>query len=313
VLAPSVQMDEILATQQTLLKIRLITGKEGLSRVIDHPRIQKPSLAFAGFIDHLSDFRLQVIGETELHYLETRTAAQQSSAINNFFDLRVAAVIVTRNVSPSDEMIAAAERTQTPLLVSELSSSEFMISMMQYLSKRLAPKTTHHGVFMDIFGQGVLLLADSGIGKSEIALELITRGHRLIADDVVELFRETSDTLVGRCPEHLQDYLEVRGLGFINVRKVFGSAAITQSKRVTLVVHCVLWDDFSEENRVENKVKEIEINGVLLSSVTIPIRPGRSMAVLVEVATRSESMRKLGVDDNQIFIERMDQRIATPD
>jgi len=309
VAAPSVCMREILREQQVQLKIRLVTGEEGLSRVIDHPRIQKPSLAFAGFIDHLSDFRLQVIGQTELHYLETRTPAQQTSAINNFFDLRVAAVIVTRGILPSAEMIAAAVRTETPLLVSELASSEFMISMMQYLSKRLAPKVTHHGVFMDIFGQGVLLLADSGVGKSEIALELITRGHRLVADDVVELLRETSDTLVGRCPENSQDYLEVRGLGFINVRNVFGSAAITQSKRVTLVVHCVHWDDFSEESRVENKVKEIEINGVSLSSVTIPIRPGRSMAVLVEVATRSESMRKLGFDDNQIFIERMNQRI----
>ncbi|MDQ6975978.1 MAG: HPr(Ser) kinase/phosphatase [Mariprofundaceae bacterium] len=295
------------------MKIRLVTGEAGLARIIDHPRIQKPSLAFAGFTKHLSDFRLQVIGETELHYLETRTPEQQSSAINNFFDLRVAAVIVTRGVSPSLEIITAAERTETPLLVSELSSSEFMIGMMQYLSKRLAPKTTHHAVFMDVFGQGVLLLADGGIGKSEIALELITRGHRLVADDIVELFHEASDTLVGRCPEYLQDYLEVRGLGFINVRNVFGSAAITQSKRVTLVVNCIDWDNFPEESRAENKVKTVEINGVLLPSVVIPIRPGRSMAVLIEVAARSESMRKLGMDDNKTFIDQMNARIIVAD
>jgi len=287
----------------------LITGEAGLKRIITHPRIQKPSLAFAGFIHHLNDFRLQVIGQTELHYLATRTLAQQQQSIDNFFDLRVAAVIITRGIIPSSMIIAAAKRTDTPLLVSEFTSSEFMMSMMLYLSKRLAPKVTRHGVFMDIFGQGVLLLAKSGFGKSEIALELITRGHRLVADDYVDLFREAPDTLVGRCPEDLKDYLEVRGLGFINVRNVFGSAAITQSKRATLIVHCIEWDDFPQERRGNYDIEEVTINGVVLPSVSIPVRPGRSMAVLVEVATRSQSMRSLGVDDNKVFIKRMDRRI----
>jgi len=305
----SISLSEILKDQSKQLKMRLIAGERGITRVIDHPRIQKPSLAFTGFIDHLSDFRLQVIGETELNFLSSRTEQEQYDAINQFFDLRVAAAIITRDITPPAVILAAAERTDTPLIVSELTSSEFMLSMTLYLSKKLAPKVTLHAVFMDIFGQGVLLMGNSGSGKSEIALELITRGHRLVADDCVELFREAPDTLVGRCPEPIKDFLEVRGLGFINVRNVFGSAAITQSKRATLVVHCVAWHAFKQENRGEREQEMTEVNGVALPVVYLPVSPGRSMAVLVEVATRSQSMRNLGMDDNQLFIDRMNKRI----
>jgi len=305
----SLSLSEILKDQTQPLKMRIIAGERGLSRIIDHPRIQKPSLAFAGFIDHLSDFRLQVIGETELNFLSSRTKQEQFDAINHFFDLRVAAAIVTRGITPPAVILAAAERTDTPLIVSELTSSEFMLSMTLYLSKKLAPKVTLHAVFMDIFGQGVLLMGNSGSGKSEIALELITRGHRLVADDCVDLFREAADTLVGRCPDPIKDFLEVRGLGFINVRNVFGSAAITQSKRATLVVHCIAWNEFKQENRGDREQEMTTINGVTLPVVYLPVSPGRSMAVLVEVATRNQSIRNLGMDDNQLFIDRMNARI----
>ncbi len=306
---PFVRLEEILATQAETMRLRLVTGAEGLRRIIKHPRLQKPSLAFAGFTQHLDDYCMQVIGQTEVAYMATRTPEQQRRAIDAFFDLRVAAVVLTRGISPTDDFLRAAARTDTPLLISELSSSDFMMGMMLYLSKRLAPVDRCHGVFMDVFGQGVILRGDSGCGKSEIALELITRGHRLIADDCIELRREASETLVGRCPEELQDYLEVRGLGFINVRHLFGSSAISRSKRVTLVVRFIDWRDFSQESRVESMLQHEEIHGVRLPVVRIPVRPGRSLAVLVEVATRSHLRREQGADDHAQFLERMNARI----
>lgn len=306
---PSVNLEEILNTQGSEMKMRLITGQKGLSRFIDHARIQKPSLAFTGFLEHLSDFRLQVIGQTELHYLETRSTEEQQRVINNFFDLRVAAVIVTRGIIPPESIIQAAAKTDTPLFISELTSSDFMTNMTLYLSKRLAPVVSFHGVFMDIFGQGVILSGKSGIGKSEIALELITRGHRLIADDCIQLFHEAPNTLVGRCPKSLVDHLEVRGLGFINVRELFGSAAITQSKRATLIANFIKLDGPSNLLRAKRENDQETINGVTLPSVVIPILPGRSMAVLVEVATRNQSLRNRGVDSNKDFMDAMDARI----
>ncbi|MDX8408082.1 MAG: HPr(Ser) kinase/phosphatase, partial [Mariprofundaceae bacterium] len=204
---------ELLAEQGSAMKMHLLAGEAGLDRYIDHPRMQKPSLAFAGFIENLSDYRLQVIGQTELEYLATRSPAEQKQAVDAVFDLRLAGAVITRNQQPPDIILEAARRTDTPLMVSELPSSTFMTNMMLFLSHWLAPVAYQHGVYMDIYGLGVLITGASGIGKSEIGLELISRGHRLIADDMVEVAREGPEIAVGRSPDALRYHMEIRGLG----------------------------------------------------------------------------------------------------
>lgn len=300
---------ELLAEQGKAAKMRLLAGEGGLNRYIDHPRIQKPSLAFAGYIEHLSDYRLQVIGQTELSYLATRTAAEQAAAVDAVFDLRLAGVIITRGLQPPEIIMEAARRTDTPLLVSEFPSSTFMTNMMLYLSHRLAPVVYQHGVYMDIFGLGVLITGASGIGKSEIGLELISRGHRLIADDMVEFSRESPQVLVGRSPDALRYHMEIRGLGILNIRDLYGAAAISDTKRLSLVVELVPWDQLAPEDRVLGEESESEILEVLMPRVPIPIRSGRSLAVLVEVATRNQLLKQRGIHSGEAFVRSLQARI----
>jgi len=302
-------MQELLQQWGSTMRMRLVAGEEGLHRYIDHPRIQKPSLAFAGFLYNLHDYRLQVVGSTEIAYLETLPPAQQEEVVNATFALGLAGVVVTRGIAPPDVILKAAQQTATPLITTPMSSGQFMTDMTLLLSHRMAPVTYQHGVYLDIFGMGVLLIGDSGIGKSEIGLELIARGHQLVADDMVQLVREGADILVGRSPDPLRDHMEIRGMGVINIRQLFGAGSITPTKRVQLVVELIHWDAFSEKERLAPVDETIALHGVDITRTRLPIRPGRSMAILVEVATRNQLLKLSGVDSNQQFTKQLQQRI----
>ena len=306
---PRITIGELLEERGEAMKMELIAGENGLYRYIDHPRMQKPSLAFAGFLENLSDYRLQVVGLTELHYLETRPEAERKAAVDAVFDLRLAGVVVTGGETTPDIILEAAQRTDTPLITTPLRSSAFMTDMMLFLSKRLAPSVFQHGVYLDIFGVGVLLTGASGIGKSEIALELIERGHRLISDDMVELIRQGPEVLVGHSPESLKYHMEIRGLGILNIRDLYGAAAITDTKRLRLVIDVIPWEKLSEEDRILGGNSTTTINGVTLPQIRIPIRPGRSLAVIIEVATRNQLLKQRGLDSNQAFTEALEERI----
>ena len=306
---PRITIGELLEERGEAMKMELIAGENGLYRYIDHPRMQKPSLAFAGFLENLSDYRLQVVGLTELHYLETRPEAERKAAVDAVFDLRLAGVVVTGGETTPDIILEAAQRTDTPLITTPLRSSAFMTDMMLFLSKRLAPSVFQHGVYLDIFGVGVLLTGASGIGKSEIALELIERGHRLISDDMVELIRQGPEVLVGHSPESLKYHMEIRGLGILNIRDLYGAAAITDTKRLRLVIDVIPWEKLAEEDRVLGGNSTTTINGVTLPQIRIPIRPGRSLAVIIEVATRNQLLKQRGLDSNQAFTEALEERI----
>jgi len=300
---------ELLSEQGKAAKIRLLAGEKGLDRYIDHPRMQKPSLAFAGYIEHLSDYRLQVIGQTEMSYLATRTPEEQKQAIDAVFDLRLAGVVITRGQQPPDFILDAARRTDTPLMVSDYPSSTFMTNMLLFLSHRLAPVLYQHGVYMDIFGLGVLITGASGIGKSEIGLELISRGHRLIADDMVEFSRESPKVAVGRSPDALRYHMEIRGLGILNIRDLYGAAAITDTKRLSLMVELVPWDQVAPEDRVLGEDSETGILDVPIPRIPIPIRSGRSLAVLIEVATRNQLLKQRGIHSGEDFVQSLQNRI----
>ncbi|MDQ6981385.1 MAG: HPr(Ser) kinase/phosphatase [Mariprofundus sp.] len=300
---------ELLSEQGKVAKMRLLTGEKGLDRYIDHPRMQKPSLAFAGYIEHLSDYRLQVIGQTEMSYLATRSPEEQKQAIDAVFDLRLAGVVITRGQQPPDFILDAARRTDTPLMLSDYPSSTFMTNMLLFLSHRLAPVLYQHGVYMDIFGLGVLITGASGIGKSEIGLELISRGHRLIADDMVEFSRESPKVAVGRSPDALRYHMEIRGLGILNIRDLYGAAAITDTKRLSLMVELVPWDQVAPEDRVLGEDSETGILDVPIPRIPIPIRSGRSLAVLIEVATRNQLLKQRGIHSGEDFVQSLQNRI----
>ncbi|MDQ6972375.1 MAG: HPr(Ser) kinase/phosphatase [Mariprofundaceae bacterium] len=304
-----VSISELLEAQAEALKMKVLTGEAGLGRYIDHPRVEKPSLAFAGYLEKLNDYRLQVVGTSELGYLTSRPEAERKAAVDSVFDLRMAAVVVTYGMKIPDMMLEAARRTDTPLISTPLDSQSFMTNMMLYLSRRLAPLTYQHGVYMDIFGLGVLLTGASGIGKSEIALELISRGHRLIADDMVELSRVGTDVLVGRSPEALKYHMEIRGIGILNIRDLFGAAAITDAKRVGLVLEVVQWDDMSEQMRLLGEDASTDMHEVRLPKALLPVRPGRSLAVLVEVAARNQLLKQRGIESGKVFIQDLHDRI----
>jgi len=300
---------ELLSEQGKAAKMRLLAGEKGLDRYIDHPRMQKPSLAFAGYIEHLSDYRLQVIGQTEMSYLATRSPEEQKQAVDAVFDLRLAGVVITRGQQPPDFILDAAKRTDTPLMISESPSSTFMTNMLLFLSHRLAPVLYQHGVYMDIFGLGVLITGASGIGKSEIGLELISRGHRLIADDMVEFSRESPKVAVGRSPDALRYHMEIRGLGILNIRDLYGAAAITDTKRLSLMVELVPWDQVAPEDRVLGEDSETGILDVPIPRIPIPIRSGRSLAVLIEVATRNQLLKQRGIHSGEDFVQSLQNRI----
>ncbi|MDX8410339.1 MAG: HPr(Ser) kinase/phosphatase [Mariprofundaceae bacterium] len=300
---------ELLELQGEAMQLRLVAGDAGLERYINHSRLQKPSLAFAGFTENLRQHRLQIIGKTELHYLATKSADEQQAVVDDVFDMELPAFVVTRGAQPPDCIINAANRTNTPLFISQLSSTPFVTNMTLFLSHHLAPSIYQHGVYIDVFGIGVILLGQSGVGKSEIALELITRGHRLIADDMVELIHEGPDVLVGRSPAALRYHMEIRGVGILNIRDLFGAAALTDTKRVKLVVELIPWKQLYEQEHVLMKKQDIELNGVRLPKAQIPIRPGRSLAVLVEVAARDQLLKQRGIDSSKAFIEALEERI----
>jgi len=304
-----VSVADLLKEQAEVLKMTVIGGEAGLGRYIDHPRVEKPSLAFAGYLEKLNDYRLQVVGKSELGYLATRPEAERKKSVDAVFDLRLAAVVITYGMHVPDIVLEAAKRTDTPLISTPLDSQTFMTNMMLYLSRRLAPRTFQHGVYMDIFGLGVLLTGSSGIGKSEIALELVSRGHRLIADDMVELSRVGTDVLVGRSPEALKYHMEIRGIGILNIRDLFGAAAITDAKRVGLVLEVIPWDDMSEQMRLIGEDSSILLHEVRIPKGLLPVSPGRSLAVLVEVAARNQLLKQRGIESGKAFMQELENRI----
>jgi len=304
-----ISIAELLTERGELMHMHLMNEDADVCRYLDRSRVQKPSFALCGFLEGLNPHLLHVIGKTGLQYLNAQTDEKRHAAINAMFDLNLNAVVITCGQTPQEEVLHAARRTRTPLIVTDMETTTFMTDMMLYLTRRLAPRMYQHGVYMDVFGLGVLIIGASGIGKSEIALELIMRGHRFIADDMVELSRPGPDILVGKSPEALRYHMEIRGLGILNIRDLFGAAALTDTKRVGLVVEVAPWESLLGEERVLTEERTVEIHSVQLAKVMIPIRPGRSLAVLVEVAARNHLLKQRGVDSSKEFAHALQERI----
>nr|WP_325302025.1 HPr(Ser) kinase/phosphatase [uncultured Dysosmobacter sp.] len=269
--------------------------------------VNRPGLQFHNFYDYFDPRRIQVIGKAEATYLESLTAARRRQCFDELFLYDIPALVICRGLPLCQECLESAREHEKTLLRSSETTVDFTSQTIEYLSRELAPCITRHGVLLDIYGVGVMITGDSGIGKSEVAIELIMRGHRLVADDAVEL-RMVSNQLIGTAPEVIRHYIELRGIGVLDVRQLFGMRAIKLESELDLVVHFEPWDDTKFYDRLGIEDHYTEILGVQVPIVTIPVRPGRNLASIVEVASMNNRHRRVGYNAAEELARRVDQR-----
>jgi HPr kinase/phosphorylase len=287
----------------------ILAGHAGLGRSLTIPYPQKTGLALAGFDASLQPGRLLVFGESELRYLTTLDPAARRQAIERVLARGIPCILVTKNQVPPADLVDAANRAQVPLLRTQLPTPLAIAKLTSLLDDQLAPRMHFHGVLLDILGLGVLIIGESGVGKSECALELIGRGHRLVSDDIVDVRRRAESVIIGTSPALTRYHMEVRGIGLINVKDLFGVASTRSSKRVELVVQFERWDPTREYERLGLDETYFDILGVPISTVQMPVAPGRNLAILVEVAVRNHLLRSRGQSAAQALAERLDRRL----
>jgi HPr kinase/phosphorylase len=275
------------------LALTVVSGTEGLDNTVNRPEIQMPGLALAGFLEYIHPGRVQVLGKSEITYIQERGPSERSRVVSQICRHGVSCFIVAVGLEPPPELIEETERYNVPLLRTERSAAEVIEKLTSYLEERLAPRAVAHGVLMDIYGLGVLILGDSGVGKSECALELVVRGHRLVSDDIVEI-RRTGEDLVGTGPELTRYHMELRGLGLINVKDLFGVASVRREKFVEYVIKLDPWKPGKRYDRLGLDESGYEILGVTLPYVEMPVGPGRNLSVLIEVAARNHLLKLKG-------------------
>ncbi len=310
---PRLSISELLSETEAGLDLELLAGERGLSRFVQVPRIQKPGLALAGYTKNLHADRIQVLGATELSYLSELTQRDSEKAeehIAQLCALDVCCFIITKGLVPPENLLREVESHNIPLLRSHHQSSTFISLLTQYLEERLLAQTNVHGVLVDVLGIGVLLLGKSGIGKSECALDLVIRGHRLVSDDVVKVRLKLPAVLFGEGNDLLHYHMEVRGLGIINIKHLFGVASIRERKKIDLVIELVEWQDGHEYDRLGLEQSTYELLGVKLPLQVLPVRQGRNMTTLVEVAARNQLLKEMGYHSAVEFEERLEQRMA---
>jgi HPr kinase/phosphorylase len=298
---------------QLTVKLTRWAGEGGLDRPIRHPRVQKSGLALAGHFFGVVPTRLQVLGETELSFLDAMTGDQKRTAARGFFSLGLSCAVLTRSQEPPRALVAAAEATSTPLFTSDSRSSRTINALHALLDDRLAPQTQLHGVLVDVFGVGLLLVGKSGIGKSECALELVLRGHRLVADDVVRCDWRPPGMVFGEPADLLRHHIEMRGLGVLNIQSLFGVTSVRERKRIDVVVRLVEWSDKEEYDRLGLDQKFYNLLGTPIRELTVPVRPGRDMGSILEIAARNELLRRAGTDAARDFLGKVERELMTSD
>jgi len=290
---PSISVRELLTDAGETVKLVLLSGGDGLDNLLNRASVQRPGLALTGFLEYIHPGLIQILGRSEVAYLRERPPAERSRILAQLCRQGGSCFVVTSNLEPPAELLAETERQRIPLLRTELHSSAAIECLTRYLEDRLAPRAVVHGVLLDIYGLGVLLFGDSGVGKSECALDLVVRGHRLVSDDVVEI-RRRREVLIGTGPELTRYHMELRGLGIINVKELFGVAAVRLSKFVEFVIRLDSWREGKEYDRLGLDEQTHEILGLDLPYVEMPVGPGRNLSVLIEVAARNQLLKRKG-------------------
>lgn len=284
-------------------------SKEYENAKVSTADLNRPALQLTGFYNYFDPHRIQIMGRVESTYLDTLTHEQRLETFERFMSYDIAALVLCHGVQPFPECLETAERYDRNLFITSEDTSELQADLISSLKKYLAPRLTTHGVLVEVYGEGVLLMGDSGIGKSETALELIKRGHRLIADDAVEIKRISREQLIGSAPEMIRYYMELRGIGIINVRHIYGVGAVKPEANIDLVVEMEHWDANKVYDRLGLINEQISFMGVSLPKVTIPITPGRNLAVIMELAAMNNRQKKMGFNSAEVLAMEHDAAI----
>ena len=303
---PSVSVATFVDHAGHALKLELCAGINGMDRALSRARIQKPGLALAGYTRFVHRDRVQILGETELSYLKTLSEEGQARALEGYLSCEVACILVTKGLDLPETLVAMCEAYQTPLFRTKVTSSVTIRKVLTYLDDLLSPRCSVHGTLVDVNGVGVLMTGDSGIGKSETALDLIERGHRLVADDVVEIRRRGED-LVGQASRLIQNLIEIRGLGILDIAELFGVAATREHKRIEFHIELAAWSQGQVYDRTGLEEHTQDILGLAVRSIVLPVKPGRNIAGIVEVAARNTLLRQRGHHAAHQLNERLDE------
>ncbi len=289
------------------MRLAVVAGVEGLTTILTNQRIQKPGLHLTSLLEELHPDRLQIFGAAEIGYLQSLSANKLLRSLNMIERTPIPAIVITRGVEPPDFLIELAERKSMPLFTTELDSSVLIEMLTGFLDENLAPEVTLHGVLVDVMGIGILIMGKSGIGKSECALDLISRGYRLVADDAVIVRKRLPASLFGVASDIISYHMEVRGIGIVNIKDIFGITAIRNRKQMDMVVELTDWDPEREYERLGYEETNMEILGVNLPYLTIPVSPGRSVATIVEVAARTRILKIMGYDSSKSFDDHLNK------
>ena len=271
--------------------------------------INRPGLAINGIYDHFEKDRIQLMGNAEIAFLEEKTAAERAEICEKLVATGVPAIIVTADLSGVPELKNSCDAHKTPLLKSESTTTQLMAALITRLNVLLAPRITRHGVLVEVYGEGILILGESGVGKSEAAVELVKRGHRLVADDAVEIKRVSDKTLVGSSPAIIRHFIELRGIGIVDVRRIFGMGAIKETEKIDLVINLEIWNDKKYYDRLGLVTEYTNILGLDVPCLNIPVRPGRNLAVVIEVAAMNNRQKKLGYNPAEELNRRLQQQM----
>jgi HPr kinase/phosphorylase len=301
----SLSLQEILNDSEYGLGLSLLAGERGLSHRISSSRIQKPGLALAGYTEHLHPSRIQVLGNTEISYLEQINDQVAIDSIRKLCSFPISCFILTKGLLPPQILLDQAEASGIPVLNTHHQSSTFISLITKFLEERLLPTTHMHGVLMDVLGVGILLSGKSGIGKSECALDLVIRGHRLVADDMIFIKKKMPAALVGQSEEAIQHLMEIRGLGIINIKDLYGVSSIREKKIIDMQLELVEWDPDHEYDRLGVDDRRVTILGVEIPHICIPVRPGRNLGSIIEVAARNFLLKGMGYHSARDFQERL--------
>ncbi|HHY81096.1 MAG TPA: HPr kinase/phosphorylase [Clostridiales bacterium] len=292
-----------------VLDMEVVYEGKSLSIDIETSDINRPGLQFAGFFDYFAAERIQVIGKVEMTYLDSMDPEIRKERLDRFFGSGIPCVLISRNMEVPEYLLEAAKKYGCPIIRSCKVTTSIIHRMINYLDSALAPRITRHGVLVDVYGVGVLLMGESGIGKSETALELIKRGHRLVADDAVEIKKVAENRLIGDSPELIRHFMEIRGIGIIDIKAMYGIGAVINTKAIDMVIYLEFWDNNKEYDRLGLTEDYMEILGVKLPKVVLPVRPGRNLAIIVEVAVRNWRLKHMGYNAAQELDKRLNSLI----
>ncbi len=268
-------------------------------------RVNRPGLQMVGFYDHYESARIQIIGKVENLFVSGLPEEERARRIEDFFRSSPAGVIFTTSIDITPQTIEYAEKYGVPLMRTSERTSDFMAALIAFLHVELGPRITRHGVFIEVYGEGILLLGDSGVGKSETAIELIKRGHRLIADDAVEIKKVSATTLVGKAPDLIRHYVELRGIGIVDVRRLFGVGSVKETEKIDLVINLEPWEDGKMYDRLGLDEETTEILGIKVPSIVLPVSPGRNLSVVIEVAAMNNRQKKMGYNTAKEFNKKL--------